>query len=245
MECRPLAVAGVPADLLCYTPDTTASLVNVSAMVNAHDSTVPYVVVREALMANPRGFDRLEELWGSPDTTVGTARRWRRGTWTASADTAIDILTVWLTDSLVDRQVAFAARDELLRKSGRDTMPVVNDEAAVLDSLLNDSTGGRRPLALDGLEAPPSVVSCNRVPPPAHLAGRPGAVTLAYIVDTLGQVEPANVRVLHASHGGLVPPAVATVQSCRLDPGRQGGRPVRTVVSQRISFTAESATPKR
>ncbi len=234
MECRPLTVVGLAADLLCYTPDSSASMVSVSAMVNSHDSVVPYVVVREGLTRG-LGLERLEENWGPPSDRLGTARRWVRGRWTASADTAASILTVWLSDTATARQVALATAAERYAAPGADTLPVTNDADAVLDSLLADSTGGR-PVPAADLDASPTVVGCTRVAPPENLAGSTGSVSLAYVVDSAGRVEAGNIRVLEATHGGLIAPAIATVRSCRLEPGTNDGRAVRTLVQQRVSF---------
>jgi hypothetical protein len=234
MECRPLAVVGLAADLLCYTPDSSASMVSLSAMVNSQDSVVPYVVVREGLTAG-LSLERLEENWGTPTDRLGTARRWVRGRWTASADTAASILTVWLSDTATARLVALASAAERFAAPGADTLPVINDATAVLDSLLADSAGGP-PVPAADLDAAPSMLGCTRVPPPDNLAGRAGAVSLAYVVDSAGRVETGNIRVLEATHGGLIAPAIATVRSCTLQPGTRDGRPVRTLVQQRVSF---------
>ena len=239
IECRPLVVVGMPADLLCYTPDTAASALRIAAAVNSGDSSVPYLTIREALTA-PEALDRLARDWGPPDTAVGSARRWTEGRWTAAADTAVDILTVWLGDTVTDRHVALASARELIGGPA-DTVPVFNDDEAVLDSLLADSVGRQAPVAARDLTEKPVVQSCRAESPPDALAGRNGAVVVAYIVDTLGRVEPASVRIVQASHAGLMPAAIASVRSCRLEPGRRGGRPVRTALQQRVTFTPRAA----
>ncbi len=239
IECRPLVVVGMPADLLCYTPDTAASALRIAAAVNSGDSTVPYLTIREALTA-PEALDRLERDWGRPDTSIGSARRWTDGRWTAAADTAVDILTIWLGDTVTDRHVALASARELIGGPA-DTVPVFNDDEAVLDSLLADSIGRAAPVAARDLTEKPVVRSCRAESPPEALAGRNGAVVVAYIVDTLGRVEPASVRIVQASHAGLIPAAIASVRSCRLEPGRRDGRPVRTALQQRVTFTPRAA----
>ena len=55
---------GMPADLLCYTPDTSGSALRIAAAVNSGDSTVPYVTIREALTA-PEVLDRLDKAGAS------------------------------------------------------------------------------------------------------------------------------------------------------------------------------------
>lgn len=239
LECRPLVVVGMPADLLCYSPDTASALVRFTGAVDTGDSTVAYVAVREAL-TTPQAYGRLDREWGAPDTTIGTARRWVRGRWTVTADTAVDILTIWLADTATDRLVAMATAREL-RGGPADTMPVFNDDVAVIDSLLGDSVGRPAPVAARSLGEKPAVIACSAVQPPDALAEREGAVIVAYIVDTLGRVEPASVRIIQASHAGLIPAAISSVRSCRLDPGRRDGRPVRTVLQQRVTFTPRAA----
>lgn len=239
IDCRPLVAVGMPADLLCYSPDTSGSPLRIAAAVNSGDSTVPYVTIREALTAQ-QVLDRLEREWGEPDTSVGSARRWSRGRWTAAADTAVDILTVWLSDTTTDRLVAMASARELIGGPA-DTVPVFNDDEAVLDSLLADSIGRMAPIAARELSEKPAVRSCTAESPPGALAGVNGAVVVAYIVDTLGRVEPASVRIVQASHAGLIPAAIASVRSCRLVPGRREGRPVRTALQQRVTFTPRAA----
>lgn len=236
MECRPLAVPGLAADFLCFTPDSSASSVNVSAMVTSGDSTVPYLAVREALSRPGTGFDRLSSLWGRPDTTIESGRRWQRGRWVASADTSDGILTVWLSDTATSRLVALASARERFRAEGRDTLPYANDADAVIDSLRADSVGHAGPVLASSLSARPAVIHCEPVSPPAELADRTGFVILAYVVDTAGRVEPASVRVLQATHAGFAGPAMASVRSCQLRPGRADGHPVRALVQQRVSF---------
>ena len=227
------AIEPVTAGRLCHSPDTATSMVRVAGTVQG--GAVPYVVVREAI-TSPAAYDRLEREWGSPDTAIGTARRWTNGPWMANADTAADILTVWLSDTATEARIAVASARELWMRSGADTLPFYNDEIAAIDSLRADSVGRPAPMLANALSGKPSVLSCNQSPPPAHLAGLTGAVILAYVVDTSGRVEPGNVRVLQASHAGLVGSAIATIRSCTLRPGRSGTRAVRTIVTQRVSF---------
>ena len=88
LECRPLAIEPVTAGRLCHSPDTATSMVRVAGTVQG--GAVPYVVVREAI-TSPAAYDRLEREWGSPDTAIGTARRWTNGPWMANADTGTRI----------------------------------------------------------------------------------------------------------------------------------------------------------
>jgi len=233
LECRPLVVEGLSVDRLCYSPDSLAGMVNVVGAVTPGGS-VPYISVREA-MTTPAAYDRLAREWGNPDTAVGSARRWRRGAWMANADTAADILTVWLSDTATEARMAVASARELRMRSGLDTLALFTDDQAVLDSLLRSGQPAPR-LAADLTERP-AVIRCGTVGPPPHLTGVNGMAIVAYVVDTAGNVEPGLVRVLQASHAGLADPAIATIRSCTLRPGRDAGRPVRTVIQQRVTFT--------
>jgi hypothetical protein len=238
MSCSPFQIEGLAADLLCFTPDSSASTANVSAMVQSADSMVSYLAIREFMTEPGTAYDALVRLWGAPDTTVETGRQWKRGRWTATADTGENILTIWMSDTTTARLVALASQQAQLQAIGADTLPYTTDAVAVVETLRADSVGHPGPRLAAEVTEKPTVVGCDRVPPPASLSGRSGSVLLAYVVDTLGRVEPNSVRVLEASHRGFAPPAAASVRSCRLTPGRKDGRAVRTLVQQRVAFEA-------
>ncbi|HET8633503.1 MAG TPA: energy transducer TonB [Gemmatimonadales bacterium] len=238
MSCSPFHIEGVAADLLCFTPDSSATTVNVSAMVQSADSMVSYLAIREFMTEPGTAYDALLRLWGAPDTTIETGRQWQRGRWTATADTGENILTIWISDTTTARLVALASQQAQLQAIGADTLPYTTDAVAVIEMLRADSVGHPAPRLAAELTEKPTVLGCDRVPPPASLSGLSGSVLLAYVVDTLGQVEPNSVRVLEASHRGFAPPAAASVRSCRLTPGRTEGRAVRTLVQQRVAFEA-------
>jgi hypothetical protein len=238
MSCSPFHIEGVAADLLCFTPDSSASTVNVSAMVQSADSMVSYLAIREFMTEPGTAYDALTRLWGAPDTTIETGRQWQRGRWTATADTGENILTIWISDTTTAHLVALASQQAQLAAIGADTLPYTTDAVAVIEMLRADSVGHPAPQLAAELTERPTVLGCDRVPPPASLSGRSGSVLLAYVVDTLGRVEPNSVRVLEASQRGFAPPAAASVRSCRLTPGRKNGQAVRTLVQQRVSFSA-------
>jgi hypothetical protein len=236
MDCSPFHIEGLAADLLCYTPDSADSTANVSAMVQSADSMVSYLAIREFMTAPGTAYDALNRLWGAPDTTIETGRRWQRGRWTATADTGENILTIWMSDTTTARLVALATQQAQLEAIGADTLPYAADGVAVVEMLRADSVGHPGPQLAAELTDKPAIVGCDRVAPPASLAGRSGSVLLAYVVDTLGRVEPSSVRVIEASHRGFAPSAASSVRSCRLTPGRKDGRAVRTLVQQRVTF---------
>ena len=234
IECAPFTVASLSVDRLCVSPDTVVAMVRVAGAVDPAGGTVPYIVVREAITSSA-AYDRLAREWGDPDTSIGTGRRWARGRWMANADTAADVLTVWLSDTVTERHVAAASARELRIQSGADTLPYFNDETAVLDSL-GALGGGAAPVPASEVSRKPAIVGCTQSPAPAHLASVNGSVIVAYVTDTAGRVEPASVRILQASHAGLMAPAIETIRSCTLRPGQRGRTPVRTVITQRVTF---------
>lgn len=234
IECEAFAVAELSVDRLCVSPDTIEAMVRVAGAVDPNGGVVPYLVVREAI-TSPQALDRLERQWGAPDTSIGTGRRWARGRWMANADTAAEVLTVWLSDTATERRIAAASARALRIRSGADTLPYFNDEAAVLDSL-SAPVGGMAPVTAADATRKPAIIGCTEAPAPPHLAAVTGSVIVAYVADTAGTVEPASVRILQASHSGLIEPAIVTIRSCTLRPGQRGGRPVRTVITQRVTF---------
>lgn len=237
MSCEPVRVEGLAADAFCFTPDSSALAVSVSALVQSADGMVSYLAIQE-LMGDPaRVYGGLEREWGATDTAIGSARRWTRGRWMASADTGNGILTVWLADTMTARLVALETVRRQLAASGADTLPYATDAVNVLETLRADSAGRPAPALASELSERPRVLHCDQIPPPDAVAGRNGSVLIAYIVDTLGRVEQQSIRVLEATHRGFAPSAVAAIATCSLTPGRRAGHAVRTLVQQRVSFT--------
>jgi protein TonB len=74
-------------------------------------------------------------------------------------------------------------------------------------------------------------------------AGISGAVELQFIIDTLGRVEPASVKVLNSSHDPFAEEAVKAIKDSRFRPGRQRGEPIRQLVQQRVRFEAPETPP--
>jgi TonB family protein len=67
----------------------------------------------------------------------------------------------------------------------------------------------------------------------AHVTGR---VLLAAIVDTAGRVDPATIKVLTTPHEGLAREARSFMVRAKFQPGRVGGRAVRTCVELPVDF---------
>jgi TonB family protein len=85
-------------------------------------------------------------------------------------------------------------------------------------------------------DEPPRLLAAGSLRPPAGLEGVPGRVVLSFIVDTLGRAEPASVRVVSSTSPAFDQPARGMVLGSRFAPGRNGGRPVRVLVEQAVSF---------
>jgi outer membrane biosynthesis protein TonB len=76
-------------------------------------------------------------------------------------------------------------------------------------------------------------------PDSLRLKGISGRVTLEFVVDTLGRVEP-GVRVLRTAHPLLVAPAKQMLLGARFVPGRVRGRPVRVLMRMGLRVAPES-----
>lgn len=236
VECGPFGVAGVTARQLCAASNRTRGL-RVAGAIDSAATPVPYIVVQEP-DSGGSGLATLIRQWGAPDTLVGTGARWRRGASIADADTATGQLTVWLTDTAT--AVRIARRLAELQRAASDTLPLRNDLGAVLDTIrVTSPAGAEMPAAAPDVSVKPKVISCRNAAVPPALAARAGSVTLYYVVDTLGHPEPESIRVLEATHRGFVAPARATIGSCSFQPGRQGRRPVRVLVQQRVGFSSK------
>lgn len=90
------------------------------------------------------------------------------------------------------------------------------------------------------VDDPARVLEAGRLQYPVVLerAGVTGSVVLEFVVDTLGRVEPASVRVVTASHPGFQTAALDAVLATRFRAARARGLPVRQLVQQRLSFVA-------
>ena len=82
------------------------------------------------------------------------------------------------------------------------------------------------------LSAPPP-----RYPELLRQARVDGTVVIEAVVDTLGRVQPASVRVVSSPHPGLSASAEASVAGALFRPGRVGGRAVRVLVRVPVRFS--------
>ena len=110
-----------------------------------------------------------------------------------------------------------------------------------LDGRAGDGAGGpgagdvftgpqvERAAALHGTVAP-------RYPATLRERGIEGSVTLRFVVDTAGRVEPASVVVVSSTHDLFAAAARATLPTLHFTPAAAGGRRVRQLVELPFSF---------
>lgn len=67
-------------------------------------------------------------------------------------------------------------------------------------------------------------------------AGLEGRVTVQFVVDSTGRVEPESIRVVAASHPAFGESARRAIASSRFRPARVRGQPVRQLVQQAMRF---------
>lgn len=75
-----------------------------------------------------------------------------------------------------------------------------------------------------------------RYPAVLRAAQREGRVLLEFVIDTLGHVEPASLRVVERTEAGFEAAALETVVRSLFRPARLAGRPVRQRTLQAVAF---------
>jgi TonB family protein len=90
------------------------------------------------------------------------------------------------------------------------------------------------------VDEPASVLEPRRPHYPRALeaARVSGQVVVEFVVDTGGRAEPGSVHIVTSSHFGFEGSAREAVLGTLFRPGRLGGRPVRQLVRQTVSFVA-------
>lgn len=76
-------------------------------------------------------------------------------------------------------------------------------------------------------------------PPAMRTAQIAGKVTMQYIVDVTGHVEPSSFKVLATTHQAFVEPTKQMLLKSLFKPGKVKGTPVRVLVQQVINFTIQ------
>jgi periplasmic protein TonB len=69
-------------------------------------------------------------------------------------------------------------------------------------------------------------------------AGFTGAVTLEFVIDTLGKVEERSLRVIESTHPGFEGAARVAITGALFRPAHLGAVPVRQLTRQRVRFVA-------
>lgn len=72
-------------------------------------------------------------------------------------------------------------------------------------------------------------------------AGIAGTVTMQFVIDTIGRVEPSSLRVLATSHELFTRAVVTSLRQARFTPGEVAGRRVRTLVERSFRFDLAGA----
>ena len=82
----------------------------------------------------------------------------------------------------------------------------------------------------------PQLLSAGPKRTPPGMEGVPARVQFEFIVDTLGRAESRSIKVLNSTNKLFEEPAREMVLKSVFKPGRQGGRPVRVLVTQAVTF---------
>jgi protein TonB len=77
-----------------------------------------------------------------------------------------------------------------------------------------------------------------RYPTVLAAVGIEGKVSLEFVIDTLGRVEPASIRILGSTHEAFERSARDAVAAAVFHPARLSSRPVRQLTRQSIRFVA-------
>jgi TonB family protein len=95
-----------------------------------------------------------------------------------------------------------------------------------------------RDFTLEEVDVPVSYLGGGEPVYPTALkqAGLSGSVTLQFVVDTAGRVEPASVKVMPRSTAGFESAAREAILRARFSPAGVRGRVVRQLVQQRVLF---------
>ncbi len=114
------------------------------------------------------------------------------------------------------------------------------DPGSALPTLLpaGDDRKWGEPFEVQSVDEPVEIMHqpTPRFPPALAGAGIGGRVELEYVVDTAGRAEPGSLRTLASAHPAFEEAARASVLAARYRPARAGGRVVRQLVRQTLSF---------
>lgn len=143
---------------------------------------------------------------------------------------------------------AFMCGVEPVDFPGRIGEVVTGDEQppAALRRALDCVDGFGRPvrLAMDyrgafpvsELDKAPHLLSTGPSGVPTGLEGQRARVELQFVIDTTGKVEPCSLTAEDSSDVRFLPMVAAMIRGSRFTPGERGGRKIRAVVRQGVSF---------
>ena len=137
----------------------------------------------------------------------------------------------------------------------RSPMPpsdgIAGADTAVISEIVGSGGGGTNGIggtgtgiASDNVVDTPVRVLAERVPTYPEMlrsAGISGSVTMQFVIDTLGRVEPASLRVLASNHELFTRSVVASLRQARFTPGEVSGHRVRTLVERSFRFDIAGA----
>jgi TonB family protein len=85
-----------------------------------------------------------------------------------------------------------------------------------------------------------------KFPEKAIRDGREGQVGLLFVVDAAGAVVPNSIQVVFSDGDEFAKAAIEVIRRARFLPGARGGKAVRALAGQRVSFRmdSEAATPR-
>lgn len=116
---------------------------------------------------------------------------------------------------------------------------VPSGPAGTGDAPTGTSGGTDEPYWFEDVERAAAPIGRQRAPryPEALRSARvEGGVTVRFVVDTLGRVEPASIRITESTHALFEPAVQAALLQTRFRPARVRGGPVRQLVQQRFVF---------
>jgi TonB family protein len=108
---------------------------------------------------------------------------------------------------------------------------VVSTAAGALDAIYQSTTDDAR-FEQATLVSPPA----PRYPKALDAVGVEGQVTLEFVIDTTGRVQPASIRVLRSTHEAFEAEARRAMASAVFHPATFSNRPVRQLTRQSIRF---------
>jgi len=120
-----------------------------------------------------------------------------------------------------------------------DPATLTGDPGATTPGLFGGDTGSSSQVFQEAeVDELPDLVSPGRLRYPAVLAeaGINGAVTLTFVIDTAGRVDPSAIEIVSATQPGFVAAAKEAVSTSLFRPARKHGAAVRVRVRQTVTF---------